>query len=159
MRAPIEVGVGAQGIARAPRSLRALGVGSCVVVALYDRRRAIGGLAHLPLPARGRPSEQPERFIDSGLELLLRRLGERGCRRADLEVKAAGGATLLVSSNGRGDTSIASSNLRALRATLARLGLVLAAEDLGGDVARSVELDTRTGALRVAPLRRESTAL
>lgn len=159
MSATHSVGVGAQQIAQSPSVLRALGVGSCVVVALYDRKRAIGGLAHLPLPSRDGRREQPEQFVDSGLELLLRRLGERGCERADLEVKAAGGATLLATSNGCGATSIARSNVAALRATLARLGLDLAGEDLGGQSARSVELDTRTGELRIATLRRDLSVL
>jgi chemotaxis protein CheD len=151
--------VGAQQIAQSPSVLRALGVGSCVVVALWDRKHAIGGLAHLPLPSRDGRGEQPEQFVDSGLELLLRRLGDRGCELADLEVKAAGGATLLASSNGCGATSIASRNVDALRATLSRLGLDLAGEDLGGRSARSVELDTRTGELRIATLRRELSVL
>jgi chemotaxis protein CheD len=151
--------VGAQGIAHAPGVLRALGVGSCVVVALYDRKRAIGGLAHLPLPSRDGRSEQPERFVDSGVELLLRRLAERGCEPADLEAKAAGGATLLASSSDRGETSIAARNLDALRGTLARLGLDLAGQDLGGQIARSVELDTCTGALRVVALRGRDSVL
>jgi chemotaxis receptor (MCP) glutamine deamidase CheD len=102
---------------------------------------------------QGDRRERAERFVDSGLDALLGRLLERGCARDDLEVKAAGGATLLLGPDRRFYRSIASRNLEALRATLARLGLGIARADLGGRVARSVELDTRTGALRVSCVR------
>lgn len=143
------VGVGRYRVARAPERLRALGVGSCLAISLYDPERRLGGLAHVPLPARRSPEDPAGRFVDSAVEALLEELVARGSRPKDLEAKAAGGASLLRGSEPSRARPIAQLNVKALRDVLDGLGLRLVASDLGGRAARSVTLDTESGELRV----------
>ena len=53
------VGISAIEVAKAPATLTALALGSCVAVILYDHLAKVGGLAHVLLPsdsmARARP--------------------------------------------------------------------------------------------------------
>ncbi len=146
------VGVGVLRLVRAPGRLRALGVGSCVAVALYDQALRQGGLAHVPLPARGAAVEPRERFVDTALELLVELLAARGSPASRLCAKAAGGASVLLGAEPSRATSIAARNVTALEQTLAELGIPLVASELGGSTARSVELDAESGALRVLSL-------
>jgi chemotaxis protein CheD len=148
----VTVGPGALEVARSPRLLRACGVGSSVVVSLWDPARAIGGLAHLPLPERDRRDAAPERYVDSGLDLLVARLDALGCSRERLEARAVGGAALLVTRDGVEQAARARRNVGVLRATLERIGLPVLEEHLGGNRARSVEFDTGAGSLRVESL-------
>jgi len=153
------VGAGGQVVGQSPDVLRAQGVGSCVVVSLWDRQRRIGGLAHVPLPTRPGPEGPAEHYVDSALERLLERLLERGCERASIEVKAAGCATLLMTRDRCEHPPIAALNRSALERTLERLGLDLVGRDLGGHVARSIALDTGSGALRVESVRGATSVL
>jgi chemotaxis protein CheD len=146
------VGVGALRVVSAPGRLRALGVGSCVAVALYDRARRQGGLAHVPLPSSAGHAGAPAQFVDTALPLLVELLAARGSSAAELEAKAAGGASLLVGAEPSRATSIAARNVAELERALARLGIPLVGRELGGATARSVELDAASGELRVLSL-------
>ena len=46
----IEIGMGQGVVTRSTQIISSMGLTSCVVVALYDRKRKIGGLAHIMLP-------------------------------------------------------------------------------------------------------------
>jgi chemotaxis protein CheD len=146
------VGVGVLRVARAPLRLRALGVGSCVAVALYDAELRQGGLAHVPLPERGDAVEAREQFVDTALPRLVALLGESGSPVSRLVAKAAGGASVLLGPEPSRARSIAARNVAALERVLAELGIPLVARELGGSTARSVELDCESGALRVLSL-------
>lgn len=153
MSAPQAVEVGCQQVAGAGTRLSARGVGSCLVVSVWDRARREGGLAHLPLPRRPDPGAPAERFVDSGLELLLERLRAQGSRLENLEVHAVGAAEILRRPGEPGvRTPLASSNIAALEVTLERLRLTLAGADVGGDRARNVLFEIETGTLSVTTL-------
>jgi chemotaxis protein CheD len=146
------VGVGVLRLVRAPGRLRALGVGSCVAVSLWDRALRQGGLAHVPLPERTDPDEPLEEFVDTALPLLVELLARSGSPGSRLEAKAAGGASVLLGAVPSRALSIAARNVAALEQVLARLGIPLVGRELGGSAARSVELDAGSGELRVLSL-------
>ena len=146
------VGVGSLLVGSAPERFRALGVGSCVAVSLWDPDQQRGGLAHVPLPRRGSESGPPSRFVDAALEQLRSLLVEMGAREDELEAKAAGGASLLKSAEPRQGPPIGLQNVEALHEALDALGIPLVASDLGGDSARSVSFDTASGAVEVRRL-------
>ncbi len=143
------VGVGSLLVGRAPERFRALGVGSCVAVSLWDPDRQLGGLVHVPLPRRAIEGGPPCRFVDAALEQLRGLLLGMGAREGELEAKAAGGASLLKSAEPSQGVPIGLQNVEALHEALDALGIPLVASDLGGDSARSVSFDTASGALEV----------
>ena len=143
------VAVGSLLVGRSPERFRALGVGSCVAVSLWDPDRQLGGLAHVPLPRRGVEGGPPCRFLDAALEQLRSRLIAAGAQADGLEAKAAGGAKLLKSAAPSRSTPIGLQNVEALHEILDALGIPLVASDLGGESARSVTFDTASGAVEV----------
>lgn len=55
----IKVEMGEGVVAVAPAVITTIGCGSCVVLALYDAGRRIGGLAHIMMPEAPKPRELP----------------------------------------------------------------------------------------------------
>lgn len=144
----IEVGIGELAVARAPKRLMTPALGSCVGVAVFCLETKSGGLAHvmLPKPAGERVGD-PARFADFAVPELVRLLVARGCRRADLRAKIAGGAAMF-----KGEEFIAGigqRNLSEVRRQLDLLGIPVSGEDVGEAHARTVEIDLTTGVMQV----------
>lgn len=136
---------------RAPAVLKAYGLGSCIAVGLYDPLNRIGGLAHLLLP--NRPSRNPlgdqGKYVDAGIRQMVDELVLFGAERRNLVAKIAGGANMFESEYQTLIHSIGARNARSARETLAELGIPLAAEEVGGNRGRTVELDLATGEMMV----------
>lgn len=129
-----------------------LGLGSCVVVALYERDRAIGTLAHIMLPNRAsgrrRENENMNKYADIAIPESVRLLERKGGRRACMTAKIAGGACMFDLSRD-GNPDIGRRNVEAVRGILGELNIPLEGEDTGGRRGRSVEFHLATGELRV----------
>lgn len=114
-------------------------LGSCVAVCVRDKRLKIGGMNHFMLPGHlDCDGDTPctsgsARYGNYAMEHLINTLYSQGARRADLEFKVFGGGAVL-----RNDTQVGESNIRFLRAFLAKEGYSIASEDLGGTAARRV---------------------
>lgn len=69
-------------------------LGTCLGVALFDRKRKIGGLIHilLPEPPGIASSNFKEKYASTGVPLLIRQLTALGAQKHDLEASIAGGA-------------------------------------------------------------------
>jgi len=72
------VAAGEIAVGLAGEVLAARGVGSCVVVALYDPVARLGGLAHAMLPRRGNAGDEPLKYVDAAIERLLAELEAAG---------------------------------------------------------------------------------
>jgi chemotaxis protein CheD len=55
----LEIRVGEGIVARTPEIITSSGLGSCIVVTLYDLRQKIGGMAHIILPYSTNPPLPP----------------------------------------------------------------------------------------------------
>lgn len=153
MAETIAVGMAQLAVARPPDKLAVHGIGSCVVLALWDPEAKVGGLAHAMLPtAAAQPGgeEQPAKFCDTAVGALLQAMEAAGASRGRCGARLVGGATMF-SFQGRegGPWSLGERNLFAARETLRAWGLPLLGEDCGGDKGRSLELDTADGRLMV----------
>ena len=137
-------------IAVAPAILRSSGVGSCVVICLYDIEKKIGGLIHALLPdSNSNPgTSNPYRFVDTSIEIALKEMGKKGCRKEDLEAKVIGGANMFkVLCDEPG--GMGAQNIAVAKKTLEKEGIKIAADDTGGSIGRSVEFDLDTGIVTV----------
>ncbi len=127
-------------------------LGSCLGITVYDPVAKVGGLLHVMLPLSTidpvRAAENPYMFVDTGVPRLFRACYEAGAQKQRVEVKVVGGAC----TGGWEEDDyfqIGRRNVVVLRKLLRRNGVVLAAEDVGGTVSRTVELDIGTGQVTV----------
>ena len=67
----IIVGIGELFATTSPTKLQALGLGSCVGVALYDPVTKVGGLAHVMMPESNGSSNELEENMDTAVANLL----------------------------------------------------------------------------------------
>jgi chemotaxis protein CheD len=137
--------------------LAAIGLGSCVAVAIRDRTRLRGSLAHIMLPqqsdGRRRPGENMSKYADVAVLEAIRLLEYIGCRRTDMEAKIAGGASLFDLGRAAEGGDIGSRNVEAVVRALAEEGIPLLASDVGGHEGRTVEFSITTGELAVKTVR------
>jgi chemotaxis protein CheD len=152
----IQVTIGEGVVVGTPHVISSLGLGSCVVVILYDAGRRIGGLAHVMLPdsasVRGRrPSYQ---CADTAIATLLKRLRSNGAARQDIVAKIVGGARMFSCYDGS-DTGIGEQNILSVRHILRKEGIPLVGEDTGGHHGRSVEFHLDSGRVIVTAIGKE----
>jgi chemotaxis protein CheD len=140
------VAIGEAVVDSASGTLVAFGLGSCVGLVAWDPVTRVGGLAHFMLPS-GTRAGHPAKYVDSGLPWFLTALSHAGASPRRLLFKAAGGAAMFAGVSG--SLEVGRRNVSAVREALACAGLRLTAEDLGGAVGRSIELDLSTGQLSI----------
>ncbi len=121
-------------------------LGSCIGLTLHDPVAAVGGLLHFMLPDSAidlnRARQNPCMFADTAIPLLLGEIISRGGAIRRIVAHAAGGARMM----GEGRLfEIGRRNYAALRRELARCGLSLASEAIGGAVSRNLRLEIGTG--------------
>jgi chemotaxis protein CheD len=121
-------------------------LGSCIAVAIHDPVAGVGGLLHYMLPesaiSPAKAGENPYMFADTGIPLLFRRAYEYGAEKRRLVVRVAGGAQVMDS---EGIFNIGKRNYLALRKVLWKAGVLVQAEDVGGNVPRTVRLEVGSG--------------
>jgi chemotaxis protein CheD len=148
-------------VADAPATLVALGLGSCVAIALYDAGAKIGGLAHVLLPsqASGRVADRPGRYAQTAVPTMIERMIARGARTPAIAARLVGGASMFAALTPPGMIQMGDRNLVATREALHRHGIRLLGEAVGGDYGRTVEFDLGTGDLTVSAYLREAVVL
>jgi len=147
----IKVGMADYKVGRNPASLISYGLGSCVGVALYDPVAKVGGLAHIMLPdsTQARSTENPAKFADTCLPLMVAEMIKQGAAKNRLVAKIAGGAQMFAFANATDIMRVGERNSETVRAVLKNLDLKLVAEDCGGNYGRTVELKLDNGAFRI----------
>ncbi len=154
MSAPrLFVGISDLEVAKAPATLSAVALGSCVGIILHDPVARIGGLAHvlLPSPHIGRPrSDAPGRFAPSAVSALLDGLVGLGAEPSRLTARLVGGASMFAQLQPAGSIQIGERNVHAVREALRRHGVRVVAEAVGGDFGRSVDFEVETGRVVVS---------
>ena len=147
------VGVGEYAASKTPGEIvKTLALGSCVAVVILDIKNKSVGLLHIALPEssinKKRAEERPGMFADTGIPKLLeemKKLGYDGESR--LIVKLAGGASIMDPNN---TFNIGKRNVLAIRKILWRFRLGAIAEDVRGNISRSVSVDMNTGKVIVS---------
>ncbi len=128
-------------VAGAGNSLRTL-LGSCVGVALHDRRRKIGGLAHIVLPDSRGKVDRPGKFVDTAIPALIEQMEHLGGQRLTLTAKIAGGASMFSTTVA---ANIGLQNIESCEQLLRNLRIPILAKHCGGEQGRRMTLDTENG--------------
>ncbi len=153
----VSVGLGEiQVAAEAGTVLMALGLGSCIGIAVYDPQVRVGGMAHVVLPEPLDPAAPASaKFATVAVPELLARVEALGAERRRLICKIAGGAQVLQTAASRHNFRIGERNIEAVNAALAAAGLAPCAQDCGGKTGRSVQLNVLDGRVAVKRLGRD----
>jgi chemotaxis protein CheD len=108
-------------------------------------------MGHMLLP--NRPQRNPlgagSKFVDAGIYEMVDELVRAGAQRENLIAKITGGANMFESTYQTLINSIGSRNARSARETLAKLGIPLISEEVGGNRGRTVEFDLASGNMMV----------
>lgn len=140
--------------------IRTYGLGTCVAVIVLAPSRRAGGLLHVALPdSRINPQlalEEPGRFADTGIPVLLRKMAMYGCGSRDLVIKLAGGASVL---DGQDYFQIGKRNILAVKKVLWKYKLGALTEDLGGSITRTVTVTVGDGKVILSTPGREDKLL
>lgn len=147
----VRVGIADLNTVEAPGKIITVGLGSCIGIAIYDRIKRIGGLAHIMLPDSTQFSNvtNPMKFADLAIPMLVEKMEKMGSSKRNMKAKIAGGASMFNFSDKNMITDIGSRNGIAVKVALEKAGIPLIAEDIGGNKGRTVILDADTGAFQI----------
>jgi chemotaxis protein CheD len=126
--------------------LVALGLGSCIGLAIVEPTAGVAGLAHIVLPESNANAGPAGKFADTAVPELLDLLRKAGAVDRRMQVVIAGGARMFEMSGG---LDIGSRNEQAVRAALTSARLTLRASQTGGNQGRTVKVVVGDGLVTV----------
>jgi chemotaxis protein CheD len=143
----VVIGIGDCKVSKEPDStLVTYALGSCIAVIIHDPVANVGGLLHFMLPESTLDPAKAARnlfmFADTGIPLLFRSAYQLGAEKKRLAVTVAGGAQMM---DTQGTFNIGKRNCLAMRKILWKAGVLVQAEQLGGEVSRTVRLEVGSG--------------
>ena len=124
--------------------LQSKAIGSCVAIVAYDATKHIGALAHIMLPGRAptkKKREERTKYAANAIDAIVSRMSKLGSKKDNIEAALVGGGNIL----NREDDTICNANIESTLELLAKKGLKVTAQAVGGTVRRSVSLDVESG--------------
>lgn len=153
----IKVGIGEYKVAKNPETLITIALGSCVGIALFDRRTGVGGLAHIMLPdselIRG-DNKKIGKFADLAISAMLEDMEKLGAT-SSVRAKIAGGASMFKSTSNSPNMQIGERNIEAVKKELKLLDIPLLAEHTGLNIGRSMKFDLEIPTVTIRTATRE----
>ncbi|PLX27056.1 hypothetical protein C0583_04910 [Candidatus Parcubacteria bacterium] len=141
--------------------IKSIGIGSCVVVVIFDKEENIAAMCHsmLPSPLEGDKSKGQGRFVDnvqiydakyveSTIPKMLDLVLKLGGRKDKLKAKIVGGATMFKSFS-PDNSSVGTNNVTLTKKMLNDLKLTIKSENTGGNHGRSVSFNTTNAVMSV----------
>jgi len=126
--------------------LVSLGLGSCIGLAVVDKRAGVAGLAHIVLPeSGGARAESQHKFADHAVPALIDGMVERGASRVFLKASLVGGASMFAAVG----QDVGRRNAVAVRDLVAQRRVPVVAEAVGGSRGRTIKVDVATGTVSV----------
>jgi chemotaxis protein CheD len=117
--------------------LVAIGLGSCIGLALVDRQSGVAGLAHVVLPDSAGSSGPKGKFADTAVPELIAQMEKAGAVKRRLQAVMIGGARMFAMG---ASLDIGSRNAAAVKEHLAKAGVRVHAEETGGNRGRTARV-------------------
>lgn len=139
--------MGEIGVARSSGCLRTL-LGSCLGLALYDRRLKVAALGHIVLPDSLGKTSTPGKFADTAVPAMIGQMQTLAeSERLKLHAKIAGGAKMFAGAETA--NAIGAQNVVAVERILDELRIPIIARHCGGEQGRRMLLDAATGLVTI----------
>lgn len=152
-----KVGIGEYKVTHAPKSLITIALGSCVGIALFDRKTGIGGLGHIMLPdsklIRGE-NKKIGKFADLAIPEIVNEMMRLGASN-QIKAKIAGGASMFGKTIDSPNMQIGERNILAVKKELQLLDIPLLAEHTGSNIGRSMKFDLEGPKVAIRTVNRE----
>jgi chemotaxis protein CheD len=147
----IKVNTGEVKVSSTPAVFTSKGIGSCVVLFIYDPRKKIGGVAHIMLPGTQTSmlTMRKAMFANTAPSYLTSRLVENGADPAHLKAKIIGGGNMFDWADAEGMRNLGMKNIDQVKRELLRQKIYLAAEEIGGNSGKTVRCYTDTGQVHI----------
>ena len=126
-------------------------LGSCVAVCIWDPLRCVGGVSHYQLPSWVGSAQSSPKFGNVAVGQLIERILELGGAKQNLQAKIFGGACVIEAFR-RIDGHLGSMNVQMAVTLLGSAGILVAAEDVGGQRGRKLVFHTDDGAAWIKTL-------
>src|ERR1700757_2240389 len=117
--------------------LVAIGLGSCIGLALVDRTANVAGLAHVVLPESQGKDVPRAKFADLAVPDLIEHVLVAGAVKRRLEAVLVGGARMF---SVGASLDIGARNAEAVRDALDKEGIRIRAEEIGGNRGRTARI-------------------
>jgi chemotaxis protein CheD len=125
--------------------LRSDGIGSCIVIAAYDRQKRIGALAHVMLPGKSTKKgfSCDTKYAQDAIEDMEFKMTRLGAGRDYLEACFVGAGNVLKDH----DDKLCNANISSVSTILKEQGIREVARAVGGTTRRLAFLDIEDGAV------------
>ena len=144
----IDVPTSGYAIGASPQILRTTGIGSCIAICLFDKNKKMGALTHIMLPKSHDIDDNPLRYNNTAIPMVVAKLEELRVQKCDLVAQIIGGANMFPSL-WSGENSVGDSNIAAAKKILEEMGIPIEREDIGGNSGRSLEFELEYGKVLV----------
>ncbi|HOJ09601.1 MAG TPA: chemotaxis protein CheD [Clostridiales bacterium] len=150
----INIGMAELNTSKHPGILVTQGLGSCVGIAMYDVKTKAIGLAHIMLPLSPNSSSNinAAKYADTAINKMLHDMNRLGASIENITAKLAGGAQMFNFNETSELMRIGERNVIAAKEKLSELGILVVAEDTGGNLVRTIEFYSENGGLMVKTL-------
>ncbi|MBP2029989.1 chemotaxis protein CheD [Methanohalophilus levihalophilus] len=124
--------------------LKAMGLGSCVGVALFDYSTGISGMAHVLLP--GASNDGKTKHAENAIRAMRDEMIEQGAVKRRIVAKFAGGAQIFKHMSLE-MLQIGDRNIKSVEETLKRERIEIVGQDTGGEIGRNVLFNAIDGSM------------
>lgn len=137
-------------VAHEPTIIRTT-LGSCVSVCLYSVMEQVGAMSHSVLPVPPKGAKNDVRYVEYAIGTMLDDMVSMGVPIGSIKAKLFGGAEMfhLNADELRFARIVGDGNTKAARECLARMGLEIVSECVGGSTGRKLVFETTTGVAMV----------
>lgn len=119
-------------------------LGSCISVALWDKRQKIGGMNHYILAKTENELERTTRYGNVSIPLLIRLMKENGSEKKDIVAYVAGGAV-----NEILNPFVREENIKMAEDLLEKYKIKVLKKDVRGFTGRKINFNTYTGEFEI----------
>jgi chemotaxis protein CheD len=137
------------GVLQHQGTLRTL-LGSCIGVALYERKLKLSGLAHIVMPDSLGRDQTPGKYADTAIPETIRQMSilARGAKMS-LTAKIAGGANMFLHVSPNNVNTIGEQNILAVEKALGMDQIPILSRHIGGAFGRRMVVDVETGLVQI----------
>lgn len=130
--------------------LKALGLGSCIGLCVFDPTTKLGCLAHIVLPeAKSPDTAEVGKYANTAVSYVVGEMTARGALKSRMRAAIAGGAQLFSFEGSADRLDVGKRNIEAVKSLITQSKLRLVAEDVGGKFGRTVVFNSLTGEVTV----------